>query len=129
MHISLHSIDFLGLLPCASAGNHESADGDEFDRYFNQTWGHVLGQRQQQLALQQTVDTHGRTVPYSKQRRQQVPKQPMRHHATEEFLPPVPMVQHGLRSSATSQLGALLSTGLAHGAARHTRVPTKTSRL
>jgi hypothetical protein len=84
-----------------------------------------MGQQQeQQRALPETVDTHGRPVPYSKQRRQ-VP--PTTHHPKQ--IPPAPAAQHGLRSTATSQLGALLSTGLAHGAASHTRVPSKTSRL
>lgn len=113
----------LASLTCDHAGNHESADGDEFDRYFNLTWGHVLGQQQQKRrALQETIDTHGRPVPHSKQRRQAPPAM---HHP--EQIPPA--AQHGLRSTATSQLGALLSTGLAHGAASHTRVPSKTSRL
>jgi hypothetical protein len=95
-------------------GNHESGDGDNFERYFNQTWGHVLGQMPGSAAQYQAQATNGRlaaTGPVSAARR----------------VPP-PAAQHGIRSSATSQLGALLSTGLSHGVGREGATPSGTSR-
>eukprot|EP01051_Picozoa_sp_SAG22_P018440 SAG22_NODE_3105_length_1938_cov_1.647635_1_plen_535_part_10 len=51
-------------------GNHEAGDGDDFDRYFNQTWGHVLGEGERAASATQ-VDLSGRALHK---------KQPLRQH-------------------------------------------------
>lgn len=95
-------------------GNHESGDGDNFERYFNQTWGHVLGQMPGSAAQYRTQATNGHPTTAGAV-------------STARWVPP-PAAQHGIRSSATSQLGALLSTGLSHGVGREGATPSGTSR-
>ena len=96
-------------------GNHEGGDGDNFERYFNQTWGHVLGQMPGFFGFS------------SRQADQARSGRPAPTQDNTAGIPP-PSAQHGVRSAATSQLGALLSTGLAHGVGAHGATPSGTSR-